>query len=197
MNVELDVEAGSNMEGTLSTVLQTSGAKSQHDAAAAAYDPDDVQSEPTLRDVLLAVNQCNTSLSSLTIQMGNLKEDIGLIRQNIQRITERTTAVETRVSDLEDQSGIVQKDTRRHTQQISTLMARVDDLENRSRRNNVRMVGIPEKVEGVNPTEYFESWLHNTFGKDILSPLFAVERAHRVPMRPLPPGAPPRSVLVK
>lgn len=197
MHMELTVEEGSAMAATPDTAMQVSVANPQQVVNDDASAHDDFQSEPTLRDVLLAVNQCNTSLSSLTLQMGNLKEDIGLIRQNIQRITERTTAVETRVSDLEDQSGVLQKDTRRHTQQITTLMAKVDDLENRSRRNNIRMVGIPEKVEGANPTEYFEGWLRNTFGKDILSPLFAVERAHRVPMRPLPPGAPPRSVLVK
>lgn len=35
------------------------------------------------------------------------------------------------------------------------------------------------------------------FGKEVLSPLYTVERAHRVPTQPLPPGAPPRPVLIK
>lgn len=197
MNVEQYEEEGLVMADTLDAAVLASVAELQHEGTVAACASEDATSEPTLRDVLLAVNKCNTSLSSLTIQMGTLKEDVGLIRQNIQKIKERTTAVETRVSEVEDQLASTQTDTRRHTQQISSLMAKVDDLENRSRRNNVRMVGIPERVEGANSTEYFENWLRNTFGKDILSPLFAVERAHRVPMRPLPPGAPPRSVLVK
>lgn len=64
-------------------------------------------------------------------------------------------------------------------------------------RNNVRLVGVPEKIEGANPSEYFESWLRNIFKKGMLTPLFTVERAHRVPLRPLPPGAPPRPLLIK
>lgn len=101
------------------------------------------------------------------------------------------------MSELEDRFAPVQKDVRRHNLLIAALEDKTDDLENRLRRNNVRLVGVPEKVEGQNPTAYFESWLLNTIGKDNLTPIFAVERAHRVPTRPLPPGAPPRPVLVK
>lgn len=157
----------------------------------------DVTPEPTLRDVLQAVTLCHASISSLTLQLGTLKEDIGLVRQDIRRVSERTTEVETRVSDLEDRLEPMQRDVRRHNQLLAALEDKSDDLENRLRRNNVRLVGVPEKVEGSNPTEYFESWLRNTIGKDHLTPLFAVERAHRVPTRPLPPGAPPRSVLIR
>lgn len=171
--------------------------ESQHSTLTTVAASSELQPEPTLRDVFQAVAQCNASLSSLTIQLGALKEDIGLIRHDIKRVSERTTEVETRMSELEDSFHPVQKDTRRHNQQIAALEDKADDLENRLRRNNVRLVGVPEKVEGRNPTDYFESWLQNTFGKDVLTPIFAVERAHRVPTRPLPPGAPPRPVLVK
>lgn len=33
--------------------------------------------------------------------------------------------------------------------------------------------------------------------KDSLSPFIAIERVHRVPSRPPPPGGPPRPVLMK
>lgn len=58
-------------------------------------------------------------------------------------------------------------------------------------------MGVPEKVEGLNPSEYYESQILNTFGKEKLTPLFAIERAHSVPLQPLPPGTPPRPVLMK
>lgn len=157
----------------------------------------DAVPEPTLKDVLYAVNRCNSALSSLTLQFEAFKEDITHVRHDIQKVAERATRMETRISGVEDQIVPLQRDTRKNTLSIAALLAKTDDLENRSRRNNVRIVGVPEKVEGPNPAEYFESWLLNVFGKETLSPLFAIERAHRVPMRPLPPGAPPRTVLIK
>lgn len=65
------------------------------------------------------------------------------------------------------------------------------------RRNNVRAIGIPERVEGKNPVAFIESWLLTIFGKESFTPMFSVERAHRVPMSPLPPGYPPRTFLFK
>lgn len=42
-----------------------------------------------------------------------------------------------------------------------------------------------------------EQWLTSTFGTNTFSTMFAIERAHRVPLRPLPPGAPPHAMLIK
>lgn len=39
--------------------------------------------------------------------------------------------------------------------------------------------------------------VEDTFGADTFSNMFVVERAHRVPTRPLPLGAPPRPFLLK
>ncbi|CAJ0940979.1 unnamed protein product [Ranitomeya imitator] len=77
------------------------------------------------------------------------------------------------------------------------LEFKTDDLENRSRSNNLRIIGVPEKVEGNNPTEYIEAWLKNSVWGADLTNHFSVERAHRVPTRPLPPGSPPRALLAK
>lgn len=92
-----------------------------------------------------------------------------------------TTAMETRLSKLEDQFAPVQRDARRNNQTIAAVMARPDDLENRSRKNNVCIVGVPEKTEGQNASEYFESWLLYIFRKDTLTLLLTIERAHRIP----------------
>lgn len=52
-------------------------------------------------------------------------------------------------------------------------------------------------MEGKNPVHFIEQWLIEKFGKESFSPMFAVERAHRDPSRPLPPGNPPRAFLLK
>lgn len=63
--------------------------------------------------------------------------------------------------------------------------------------NTVRIVGLPEKVEGCDPTAFVEQWLLEIFGKDVFTPLLAVEWAHHIPLRPLPPGNKPRSMLAR
>lgn len=76
---------------------------------------------------------------------------------------------------MEDQLPPMSKAIPSHAQDIAALLNKVDDLENRSRRNNVRLVGVPEKAEGRNPVAFLESWLINAIGKDSLSPFFAIE----------------------
>lgn len=57
--------------------------------------------------------------------------------------------------------------------------------------NNVHIVGLPKRVEGRDPTALAENWLLQIFGKNAFSPFYAVERAHRVPLRPPQLGGPP------
>lgn len=41
----------------------------------------------------------------------------------------------------------------------------MEEMENRSRRDNVRLVGLPQKSEGSNPIEFLKKWLVEHFGK--------------------------------
>lgn len=80
---------------------------------------------------------------------------------------------------------------------MAALRAKVDDLENRSRRNNLRFVGFPERAEGTHPEKFLYSWLRDIFGTDAPSFSYVIERAHRTPPRPPPEGAPPRSIIAR
>lgn len=93
--------------------------------------------------------------------------------------------------------GALQRDVS-HVQLVATAnAARLEDMENRLRRNNIHAVGIPGRAEGKNTVAFIEAWLTDTFGCEAFSPMFAVERAHQVPARPPPPGAPPRPFLFR
>lgn len=63
--------------------------------------------------------------------------------------------------------------------------------------NNIRIVGFQETTECSNPTEFVERWLLDMFGKEAVTPMYSVERVHRVPPRPLPPGHPPHTLLAQ
>lgn len=60
------------------------------------------EKEPTLKDVFLFVNACKDSLKELCGQIKDVKEDLILVRQDLQKTADRTTALEGRTSQLED-----------------------------------------------------------------------------------------------
>lgn len=149
----------------------------------------DTDTEPTIRDVFSAVSACNATLQTLYLYMGGLKEDMAHVRLDIRNIN-----AEDRASAVEDQ---LSKAIKSAVLDITSLLHKFDNLENRSRQIKIRLVGVPETAEGRDLVNIFESWLATFIGKDSVSPFFAIERAHRVLTRPLPPGAPPRPILLK
>lgn len=86
----------------------------------------------------------------------------------MQKISERMKVAEDRISAVEDRVPVLSKDLKAVSQTVQALLTKVDDLENRSRRNH--LLPVP--------------WLRNTFNPAVLSPFFAIKRAHRVPTRP-------------
>ncbi|XP_072772648.1 uncharacterized protein [Nerophis lumbriciformis] len=97
--------------------------------------------------------------------------------------------MESRVRTLETSiTALADKNTK--------LAVKVLDLESRSRRNNIRIIGLPESIEGPQPTAFFSNMLVEVF-RDILDSPPECERAHRS-LAPKPPaGQRPRPVIIK
>lgn len=144
--------------------------------------------------LLEAITFCRTSLAA---QVEEVKVDISLLRQDFQKLRDRVTTAEVRLGVVEDALPPLQVGTDRMQLQINQLFAKQDDMENRLRRCNLRFIGLPEGAEGKDPTNFLEHLLVNTYGREAFSPLLAVERAHCMPARPPPPGAPPRTFIAK
>ncbi|KAJ3594916.1 hypothetical protein NHX12_004222 [Muraenolepis orangiensis] len=53
------------------------------------------------------------------------------------------------------------------------------DLEGRSRRNNLRIIGLPESIEGPQPTSFYSEVLVKMFGDQVLQTPPGLDRAHR------------------
>ncbi|XP_073405639.1 uncharacterized protein [Dendrobates tinctorius] len=153
--------------------------------------------EPTLRDIYELIRSCKAAITTLTHRVDGTIAEVTTIKADMGKMDKRVGEVEERVSVLEDHISKMQKAHTQCLQKCAALINKTDDLENRSRRNNVRLVGIPEKTEGNDTTKFIEKWLQDKIGGDNLSKMFVVERAHRVPMKPLPMGSPPRTVLAK
>lgn len=63
------------------------------------------------------------------------------------------------------------------------LQDMVDDAESRSRRNNVQILGIPERSEGSNPTQFVEQWLRGHVAPEVLTDLWSVHIGSRLGLR--------------
>lgn len=81
------------------------------------------------------------------------------------------------------------------TESNAKLTAKVIDLEACSHRNNIRIVGIPESIEGPRPTDFFSKMLADVFGEVLDSPPDC-GRAHCSLAHRLAPGQRPRPVVI-
>uniref|UniRef100_A0A087YRN3 L1 transposable element RRM domain-containing protein n=1 Tax=Poecilia formosa TaxID=48698 RepID=A0A087YRN3_POEFO len=131
----------------------------------------------------LSFESLNSTLDSINSTM----TDHG---QRICSLEDNATASDARLLQVEKVCANLQKEN-------ETLRAKVVDLEGRSRRQNIRIVGLPEDIEGPRPSSFFSKLLTEVFGKDTLPSLPEIDRAHRT-LAPKPaPGSRPRPVILR
>ena len=64
------------------------------------------------------------------------------------------TDMEAGLSDYSDRIVVLESNYVMLKMEYNVLVDKVDDLENRSQRSNLRVVGIPEKMEGSDPAKF-------------------------------------------
>lgn len=126
--------------------------------------------------LLHAITSCNMSLTG---KMEEIKVDIGLRRQDKQKVREHVTETEHRISSLEDDLFPAPNRVAKAEKQISFWSQKAEDLENRLRRNNLRIAGLSERTEGQNPEDFVEAWLKTTFLETKFSSAVGMTSAHQ------------------
>lgn len=124
-------------------------------------------------------------------KLGGIKEDIAKVNSRIEEAEGRIEKTEERMLTVEE---IVTELVRSHTK----LADKLTDFESQSRRQNIRIYGVPEESEHQSPTVagFVERLLRDGLQLDQTED-FGIERAHRS-LGPIPPsGASPRSIVVK
>ncbi|KAK7922240.1 hypothetical protein WMY93_009142 [Mugilogobius chulae] len=101
-----------------------------------------------------------------------------------------SSALERRVEELEGKCV----DLAKHANQLQT---KLHDLEARSRRHNIKIVGIPEGTEEGRPTDFVSRLIPELLGKEHFPRPVKIDRAHRT-LQPKPAqGAKPRTILAR
>lgn len=127
------------------------------------------------------------------------KEQLEIIKEEIAKVNNRLDEAEGRIEEAEERiqntEEVVTAMLKLHTKLEEKLL----DLESRSRRENIRIYGVPEGSEGDSTTMalFVESLLREGLELTEEMPDLQIERAHRSAGPQPPADAPPRSIIVK
>lgn len=78
----------------------------------------------------------------------------------LQAQSQAITKAEGRISDVETCSAVTKVALLSLLKEQRWLQEKVTDVESRSRRNNIRIYGVPEGSEGDSMIEFVERWLY-------------------------------------
>lgn len=129
-------------------------------------------------------------ISSLREEMQN---SLVSVTSDVRAHEERLTSLESATSEWTTSLQALEPAVASLQNEIAALRAKCTDLECRSRRSNLRLLGIPEGMEGPQPTKFVAETLKEIFGLDEL-PLLA--RAHRTLAAKPAEGQRPRAFVI-
>ena len=158
--------------------------------------------ECVVKDVDASVSTSPSNADVMNAIMGMEKRvtnKIDGVFQVIKEVTERMKVAEERISGAEDEMVQLRTLTKTLQIQVKALTERADDMENRSRRNNLRLVGLSENEEGRDACTFLEKWIPSVPGLKTSTTL-ALERAHRIGPQPRNVNnstPPPRTLIMK
>lgn len=135
--------------------------------------------------------------SMLMVRVEHMASECTLIRHDLDKIRGWLTEAEDWIGEVEGQQDSQVAQIADLHSVVRSLVHKVDDAENRQRRNNVRVVGLPEGAEDSLPAAFAESLFKNLLSLPDMPPTYVDERAHRVPMGHRQEGAPQRPFLVQ
>lgn len=105
----------------------------------------------------------------------------------VKELERAATDHSAKISDLEAAVGTL-------TSKVKRLEEKHEDLEGRSRRNNIRIIGVPEGVEGPHATDFVAQLLQDVL-KLTEKPL--LDHAHRSGREKPDKGKPPRAIIAR
>ncbi len=134
----------------------------------------------------LAFKEHQSTLNSVVNLAVRDAMDIQATNKSVKELREEFEAIVTTAKQTRDRIDSVQaaahEDKRTVTDlkdQLERLTEKMTDMEDRCRRNNVRLVGLPEGMEGNDAAGFLRAnlskWIPSLRGRDI-----EIDRAHRV-----------------
>ena len=124
-----------------------------------------------------------TSLETINAALDSHNQMITTIENTLSTQSDEIAELTTRLDHLEKANA--------------ALTSKAEDLENRSRRQNIRIVGLPEGLEGGSPSEFISKLLRSLVGNDVFPTPPELDRAHRAPAPKPALGQRPRAIIAR
>lgn len=151
---------------------------------------EEIAREPTDNAIIQEIRAMKLDLEGQIQKVGadvlDIKAGLDSLKADVATLGSRVSEAEERVSQLEDDNTRLTSLTESMANTITQLQTRVEYHENYSRRNNLRLTGVPEgPEEGANAVSCVKDILQSLF-KDTTESAddIIIERAHRVPTGP-------------
>ncbi|KAJ1150535.1 hypothetical protein NDU88_003326 [Pleurodeles waltl] len=111
--------------------------------------------QDTVNKILGAIEDTKLSLSQ---EIGKISSELSHLRTDHHKLVDRVEATETSLEELQPTLRALRTQVTCLSERVQVLERSVEDTEGRSRRNNMRIVGMPEGVEGTDAVAYLETW---------------------------------------
>ncbi|KAJ1108155.1 hypothetical protein NDU88_005537 [Pleurodeles waltl] len=113
----------------------------------------------------------DASIISWTLETKSMRSDTAGFQSRVTGLEQRMRSLETQVAASQDRD-----------QDLLYLRSKLTDMEDRSRKDNIRLLGIPENEEGTDMQAFLGSTLPKLTSLEFDPPL-EFQRAHRVGLK--------------
>lgn len=162
-----------------SNVEEPGGTDKVQESSSANANQANVESTvPTNTDIMEAIAKMSSTFDRKFDVLSSTLSEVNVSLANISTrvaVTEEAAKVhEARIESLEKLCAHLETECEK-------LKEKTCDLESRSRRQNIRIVGIKEGVENGKPTEFVTNLLAQVLGEENFDRPIQIDRAHRSP----------------
>ncbi|KAJ1081672.1 hypothetical protein NDU88_001850 [Pleurodeles waltl] len=128
--------------------------------------------ESLLSEIMAAIHDLKGSLEPW---LDAVAIDVGLLRADLQKVSDNVSTVETDIEHLQSTSKAMGEQVRFLTFEHECIRVRLEDQEGRAWRNTVRRVGVPEGAEGPGAERFGETLITDHLSSKRLSSFFMAQ----------------------
>lgn len=127
--------------------------------------------------VLTAIQDMSNKMDN---RFNSLETSLKASQATLLEHANRIAAMENMSSDIDDRLLKLEQRTGALEAANKALQEKVIDLESRSRRQNIKIIGLPENMENGRPADFVSQLFPTLFGRQHFSKPVKVDRAHRL-----------------
>lgn len=125
------------------------------------------------------------------------EDEIGKLRRDHTDIAAEQAAMAKSLNDALERIAELDRWNDLQSREMKRLHEKCTDLESRSRRQNLRIIGVSEGAEGASATRFMADFFTEVLGPENFTSPVTIDRAHRSLASKPKSGGRPRPILVR